>query len=165
LCPAGYFPTQSVPSAGVASATAAVTLTGYTAAQFGDDQRQAFVRGIATFLNVPVPAVSITDVHDVSSRQRRNLKLLGIEVDYSVSGSVDDVQDIVAELNGSGAENQIGAALEFAFEVRGLTVPSVATVTTASAILPSSSLLLSSAYALEKGTLCIVAIVSAFILF
>ena len=163
MCPAEYFPTQSVPAAGIASATGAVTLTGYTAAQFGDDKKEAFVRGIAMFLNVPVPLVTITHVHDVSSRKRRNLKSSSIEVDYSVSGSVTEVQNIVAALDGAGAQSNIGAALEVAFEARGLTAPSV-TAITASAILPSPPPP-SSAHALEKGTLCIVAIVSAFLLF
>ena len=165
MCPAEYFPTQSVPAAGIASATGAVTLTGYTAAQFGDDQKEAFVRGIAMFLNVPVPLVKITHVHDVSSRKRRNLKSSSIEVDYSVSGSVTEVQNIVAALDGAGAQSNIGAALEVAFEARGLTAPSV-TAVTASAILPSPPPPPPSpAHALEKGTLCIVAIVSAFLLF
>ena len=165
MCPAEYFPTQSVPAAGIASATGAVTLTGYTAAQFGDDQKEAFVRGIAMFLNVPVPLVTITHVHDVSSRKRRNLKSSSIEVDYSVSGSVTEVQNIVAALDGAGAQSNIGAALEVAFEARGLTAPSV-TAVTASAILPSPPPPPPSpAHALEKGTLCIVAIVSAFLLF
>ena len=163
MCPAEYFPTQSVPAAGIASATGAVTLTGYTAAQFGDDKKEAFVRGIAMFLNVPVPLVTITHVHDVSSRKRRNLKSSSIEVDYSVSGSVTEVQNIVNRLDGAGAQSNIGAALEVAFEARGLTAPSV-TAITASAILPSPPPP-SSAHALEKGTLCIVAIVSAFLLF
>ena len=167
MCPAEYFPTQSVPAAGIASATGAVTLTGYTAAQFGDDQREAFVRGIAMFLNVPVPLVTITHVHDVSSRKRRNLKSSSIEVDYSVSGSVTEVQNIVDALDGAGAQSNIGAALEVVFEARGLTAPSV-TAVTASAILPSpppSPPPPSSAHAFEKGTLCIIAIVSAFLLF
>jgi hypothetical protein len=167
MCPAEYFPTQSVPAAGIASATGAVTLTGYTAAQFGDEQREAFVRGIAMFLNVPVPLVTITHVHDVSSRKRRNLKSSSIEVDYSVSGSVTEVQNIVDALDGAGAQSNIGAALELAFEARGLTAPSV-TAVTASAILPSpppSPPPPSSAHAFEKGTLCIIAIVSAFLLF
>ena len=165
MCPAEYFPTQSVPAAGIASATGAVTLTGYTAAQFGDDKKEAFVRGIAMFLNVPVPLVTITHVHDVSSRKRRNLKSSSIEVDYSVSGSVTEVQNIVAALDGAGAQSNIGAALEVAFEARGLTAPSV-TAVTASAILPSPPPPPPSpAHALEKGTLCIVAIVSAFLLF
>ena len=167
MCPAEYFPTQSVPAAGIASATGAVTLTGYTAAQFGDDKKEAFVRGIAMFLNVPVPLVTIIHVHDVSSRKRRNLKSSSIEVDYSVSGDVTEVQNIVAALDGAGAQSNIGAALEVAFEARGLTAPSV-TAITASAILPSPPPPPpppSSAHALEKGTLCIVAIVSAFLLF
>ena len=165
MCPAEYFPTQSVPAAGIASATGAVTLTGYTAAQFGDDKKEAFVRGIAMFLNVPVPLVTITHVHDVSSRKRRNLKSSSIEVDYSVSGSVTEVQNIVNALDGAGAQSNIDAALELTFEARGLTAPSV-TAVTASAILPSPPPPPSSpAHALEKGTLCIVAIVSAFLLF
>ena len=76
------------------------------------------------------------------------------------------VQEASGEaLDGAGAQSNIGDALELTFEARGLTAPSV-TAVTASAILPSPPPPPPSpAHALEKGTLCIVAIVSAFLLF
>ena len=81
-----------------------MSLSGYTAAEFGEVEQDAFAAGIAALSNVSPDAVTITGVTDVARRRRAALaSTSSIAVDFKIEvASLASVADVASALTATG---------------------------------------------------------------